>query len=555
MRSVFLPLASFLLVGLVLLGQADTFPPSPKPSPQTPCTITGRVISASDGSPLNSAHVVLVERGTGREPKTYGATTESDGVFVLKNVAPGRYRFFATRAGYVTQRYPPQTPEGALLALRPGQEISEILFRLTPAAVITGRVSSEDGESLDDVRVTALRRPSDEEIQDESSSTSNPQDEVRSAGSAHTDDRGVYRIYGLKPGDYYLKARETLQPAREAFSTDDYFARQTLGTEYAPVFYPGVLQRNQAEIISLRAGEEVQIDFTLRHTRTVEISGRVLAPDGKPANAMVNLEEAGGNDDLDEHNTDTDANGVFTLKGVPPGSYVLTAYQQATDGVYRPTARQNLQVGNDNIESILIALQRGVDLVGRIIFEGPSSSRPEYINLSLRSLDGDVWGYGSRAKPDGTFKIDAVADGNYALVVHGPGNWYVKSARRGEADILAHGLDVEGGTGGTLEIVISSSTAQLEGSVIQDDKPVIGARVHISPDPETPYNRIRRGSTMTDQNGRFLLVGLAPGKYRVTANSPSVPGAEGATADPRLVTLSERQPETIQLKLASPQGR
>jgi protocatechuate 3,4-dioxygenase beta subunit len=376
------------------------------------------------------------------------------------------------------------------------------------------------------------------------------------AGSARSDDRGQYRIFGLKPGDYYLQATESLQPSPDFPEGQDYFVREALGTEYAPIYYPGVLQRGQAETVSLRAGDEAQVDFSLHHIKTVEISGRVLAPDGKPVNAMIELQDAGVDDYSEGHSTNTDAEGKFELKGVPPGNYILMAYQQASDEVYYPSARQELTVGNDNIESLTVALSRGADFTGKITTEG--LTRPNYLQVSLHATGGTDSGYhGGRVKADGSFELKRVPEGNYAIQVYGSdeSRWYVKAARLGSDDVLEHGLEVEKGTAGSLEIVIAAAKGQLEGSVTQDEKPVVGARVRIVADPETPYNRMRRRETTTDQNGQFVLPGVAPGKYRVIARSPADSAGEDAKADPQSVTLSEGGHRNIQLKLVPVQSQ
>jgi hypothetical protein len=112
-------------------------------------------------------------------------------------------------------------------------------------------------------------------------------------------------------------------------------------------------------------------------------------------------------------------------------------------------------------------------------------------------------------------------------------------------------LQVENGSsGGSLEIVVSSGTALLDGSVTKDDKPAIGARVRLVLDPETPYNRMRSRTVSTDQNGRFSLQ-IAPGKYQVVARSRGLTGGAAASSDPRTVNVSERDRKTIQLTIAT----
>jgi len=99
----------------------------------------------------------------------YAATSDSDGRFTIKDIASGRYDFLAIRTGYVDQPYQSKgTDSGAVLALQPGQQLADVLFRLTMAAVIAGHVSNEDGAAMARVRVIALHRPTEEEIIEES---------------------------------------------------------------------------------------------------------------------------------------------------------------------------------------------------------------------------------------------------------------------------------------------------------------------------------------------------------------------------------------------------
>jgi hypothetical protein len=74
--------------------------------------------------------------------------TNDDGRFVIKGVEPGGYRLSVSRLGFVTEEYGQRKPEaqGATLTLRPGQELKDLLFRLVPSAVISGKILDEDGE-------------------------------------------------------------------------------------------------------------------------------------------------------------------------------------------------------------------------------------------------------------------------------------------------------------------------------------------------------------------------------------------------------------------------
>jgi Carboxypeptidase regulatory-like domain len=429
-----------------------------------------------------------------------------------------------------------------------------VLFRMTMAGVISGRVTDDNGQPMTAIQMVALRKPSEEEIEDNWWLASHKQEMVPAA-AASTDDRGQYRIFGLNPGEYYIRATDSLEPQMRSpvGLGEDLFVRRWLGTDYASVYYPGVMQLDQAQTVLVRASDEAQANFSMQHVPTVEVAGRVLGPNGTPtAGTSVSLESAGGSDYSDDHSASTDDKGHFSLKSVPPGSYFLEAYQREDEKTYQ--SRQRIEVGKDNIESLTIVLGGGADFRGHVTVVGSGSVDLQRMTLALEPTAEDrspgAW---SQVKKDGTFEMTDVKDGDYAISVFNlePG-WYTRSARLGPDDVLTQGFQVEkGSSSGTIEVVISSATAQLEGSVTEADQPVTGARVRITPDPVTPYNRMRSRTVNTDQAGYFHVAGLAPGNYRVIARSTP---SESSTlsSDSQTVTLSERDDKTIQLKIAPP---
>ena len=548
-----------MIVAAALSSRAQTTAPSHnKPDENSPslCTVSGRVVTFSEGIPLKSAHVVLQPEVSGAHPDVYGATSDSDGQLVLKNVKPGRYEFLATHAAYVDQHYQSKgTDDGALLALRPGQEVTDVFFRLVLAAVVTGRVNDENGEPMVGAQVVALRKPSVEEI--DKFSPHRP--ELVAASVAQTDDRGQYRIFGLKPGAYYLKATDSGEPPSHRVSVGSAFwFWEWLGSQYPPLYHPGVLQPDQAQLVPLHAGDEMQVDFSMQRMKSVEISGRVIASGGGPATrASVSLDQPGADDFGFDISDQTDENGRFRLKGVFPGTYTIRAYLRGEDGAYTSRARQKIEVGNKDIDSITVLVGRGVNIRGRITVAGLGPIDFGRIRLGLGPASGnDDIGAWCSVKKDGTFELQNVEDGNYFFQIFGiEQGWYVKSVRLGSDDVLAQGILVEkGAIVGNLEVTISSPGAQLDGFVTDRDGPVMGAHVHIAGDPETPYNRLRSETLTTDQTGHFVINRIAPGKYRVIADSP--PPADGSpipTSDPQAVSIAEHDHQTLQITIVPPE--
>jgi len=182
---------------------------------------------------------------------------------------------------------------------------------------------------------------------------------------------------------------------------------------------------------------------------------------------------------------------------------------------------------------------------GRIVSVG--ASLPERVQIQLEPPHGSDLPSGGSAlsKPDGSFEMTGVLDGDYALLVYTTleQGWYMKSAHLGGEDVVQGGLQLERASlNGTLEIVLSSAGAQLEGAVSDQGKPAVGAQVRARPEPETAYNRMRSKSTTTDQNGHFIFNTLPPGKYRVTAKLPAASSEVPSTpSEPKIVTLGERE--------------
>jgi Carboxypeptidase regulatory-like domain len=261
-----------LLFGTGLHGQVPAAPPTGQGTPgaagakEETCRVSGLVAKMADGSPLKNA-TVLLSTESDRE-HTIATKTAVDGRFALKNVPAGRYKLSVSRNGYVTEEYGQKKPSdpGAAFTLAAGENRQDLVFKLIPAAVISGRVFDEDGEPLPRAAVMALR-----EVYDEGRRT------LATRGWAQTDDLGQFRLFGLAPGRYYVSATE---PGWGQVNGDREFSaapKQETERAYTKTYYPGSVDPAKASVVTVKEGEEVPgMDIALKEVAVYRVRGKVF---------------------------------------------------------------------------------------------------------------------------------------------------------------------------------------------------------------------------------------------------------------------------------------
>src|SRR5258708_28718855 len=137
-----------LLLGSPLAAQGPARDSRSSTQKEDECSVAGMVVKLAGSEPLTKARVHL--QNMDDRSRAISTVSNAGGRFELKGIDPGRYRLTVSRVGFVTQEYGQRKTDGpgAVLSLRPGQELKDLLFRLTPSGVIAGRIIDEDGEPL-----------------------------------------------------------------------------------------------------------------------------------------------------------------------------------------------------------------------------------------------------------------------------------------------------------------------------------------------------------------------------------------------------------------------
>lgn len=157
--------------------------------------VLGQVVTSDTGTPVRRARVTL----SGAELRGQrSALTDDEGRFVFTQLPAGRYTMNASKAGFVTIAYGAKAPgrAGTPIQLAEGQKVESRPIPLPKGGVLTGIVVDEYGEPSPGTSVRALRMV-----------MRTGERRLESAGTGSTDDRGMYRIYGLQPGQYVVTAQ------------------------------------------------------------------------------------------------------------------------------------------------------------------------------------------------------------------------------------------------------------------------------------------------------------------------------------------------------------
>ena len=546
MRVVGVVVALTLGSGMAALAQ-QTRDRLASVAPRTGSAVISGTIVADDASkrPIRRATVLVAEEtGVNNGRMT---VTNDRGEFVVPDLPAGRYLVTATKGAYLAAAYGATRPRpgsvrtGTPIVLAEGQRVSDLVVPMMRGGVITGVIRDGAGRPARGVAWMVAHY------------TRSPQNGERvmtrvegAAGVSTTDSRGVYRIYGLPPGEYVVAALPVGAPntdllvttaAEKARVTAVYPpgpqpppppTRPRVG--FARVYYPGTTMPAEAAPIKVGAGEErTGIDFSLQLVTNARVEGTLLGLNGAPVSgSTVMLHSDAKPAGLDAGNTSarTDALGQFSLRGLPPGSYTLSAATSlevwgATPVVVQgDDVRANIQLRGSTIVAGMVVVEPGATTAApdlsrvRVRFVAESSAAPV-------SSAGGVF----PVSPDGRFRASLIP-GRYRLLVTlpgstGAGNWIVKSAVVARQDVVDMPFDVREGTNvSDAVLTLTSRASELSGRMTgAEGRPATDYFVIVFPVDSALWGwQARRiQQTRPSHDGTFAFRNLPHGEYLIAA--------------------------------------
>ena len=519
-------------------------------------SISGTVMSdEAEPRPVSRAVVEATNAGSFFRRQ---AITSPTGTFEIPELPAGRYRLSITRPGYVRLYYGarPGQREGLVMSLVDGERLRNVAARLSPAAVVTGRVTNETGHPLQGAPIFVMERRVINGTVAYQATTS----------PRYSDDRGIYRLYGLHAGSYLVVAGSAptgllgallpLTPAQAQWAAG---ARTVAppgpaGTKtFAPVFYPGTTDQSAATVVTVRAGEERSgIDFPLSLVTTSKVTGTIRRADGTAAaNVQLFALTTGAELNLGDYGlflstprATVDADGAFTFNTLTPGPYTLAARAASrpaaasagsAGSVSDLWASTDLLVSGADIQDVSLVLRPGITISGRVTFEGttaapgPAELPKGSMRLSAPPTRGPVIRPpAGNIRADGTFSIEGVAPGRYTLSGYVPGEtgdrptWALKSVHAGGRDLLDAPMDVQPDTDIKDAVVtFTNRVSGVSGSLVdQAGQPVPEFWILVfstSTSHWWPGSRRVHDPVRPSADGRYQVIGLPPGEYYLAA--------------------------------------
>lgn len=497
-------------------------------TPRSTGAITGRVLNEI-GQPVS--HAAVFVSGPTSPPQQRTTTTDEGGNFKIAGLDASLYFVRASAPAYITV---PRNPDSLLPSVyRIGDSVT---INLIKGGVITGTVTSPNGQPLVRAAVRAIL------VRDVNGK---PPADLRFPLERQTDDRGVYRIYGLAAGTYLVSAGGRM---------GSYYYSGVYDTD-SPTYAPSAT-RDTAVEIEVRAGEETTgVDIRHRGETGHAISGIVSGSTSQNARTNIVLgQKLSGGSQLSAITNQAPNSQGFVFYGVADGDYDLVAHSPG-QGEAQTSEPQRVTVRGRDITGLNLTLNSLPSVGGRVVLE--TSRMPECKNkrkplfsetsIMARRTEKDAQDLFafpnfslSQTSPDksGDFLLRNFAPGQFTLNIRFFAKyWYlrrierdvsvaqpIKTANAGrQNDLARNGFQLKLGERlSNVTVTLAEGASSVRGALkVEGESLPPKLYLHLVPaEKESTEDVLRFFATAVQTDGTFSVNNVPPGRYWVLARLP-----------------------------------
>src|SRR5262245_39270807 len=224
--------------------------------------IAGKAVSATTGSPLAQAHIVISD--TKNRSATQSVVTSEEGTFEFF-VNAGKYSLQASKRGFIPTAYEQHDPQfSPAIVAGTGLDTENLILRVVPAATLSGVVLDEAGEPIRHANVTLFRE-----------NFWGGFGRIRQMRQDETDDRGGFEFGPINAGTYFLMASTkpwyAVHPASTKAGDPPNVVDPSLDVVYSPTYYGDTTESDDATPIPVRGGDRIQTEIHLTPVQALRI--------------------------------------------------------------------------------------------------------------------------------------------------------------------------------------------------------------------------------------------------------------------------------------------
>jgi hypothetical protein len=435
--------------------------------------VTGVVVENATGRPLSRTRVSLQARNVEVPTGRGGLLSGSGGEFSFSELPAGIYFLRAERDGFASARFGQTEIDGpgTPIVLDANSHFGAEL-RLKRLGVITGAVLDENQVGLEGITVRAYRMVK----------------AWKAVVSGSTDDRGVYRLSGLKPGRYLVRTG----PKRLDGKLD-----------LLPTYYGQGASASEAQVLDVKPDQEITAaDIRPAPGRLGLLSGRLLGASAREVQLMT---------DTGPRRQSIRPGGRFALGQLEPGAYTLLVDPGATGGAL---AGMREVIMGDVDQEVEVEMKPAPRLTVRCEAAATDGFDPKGVSIFLRRKNLDVSATRVRCGLSSVW-----SPGDWEIGVAPLANYYTVAILEASEGDEAHEFRVVPGEEKQIKILLSDRPGGIRGVVELNGDPVVGAPVFLSAyDPELLSRAGGIRETRADEKGRYEFLGLPPGRYEAVSS-------------------------------------
>lgn len=438
------------------------------------------------------------------------AVTDADGNYRITNIPAGSYVITVAAPAYV----PTNSSDRKPVVIGEDENVEGVNFSLVRGGVITGKVTDSEGRPVV-LHQVELYNPGEVE-------RAQGQGMLYPAMTTQTDDRGVYRLFGIVPGRYRVAAGRG--------NEGNYFGYSPSEANYKPAFYDDPAKGN---VIEVSEGSEAKdINITLgRAVQTFAVSGRIINGETNTPvpGQRFNLQRVlGSRMEYVNAVAMSNARGDFIMEGLIPGKYnTVLSPREGSDLRAEITT---FEIIDRDVDGVTIKLTRGASISGFVVLETENkSARGMLPEMLLRGFvpvgpdGGSSVAVSSQIAADGSFRLGGLASGLASISlsakagVYPPKGFSILRVERDGIQMQRVDLkDAEQVTG--VKVFVGYGTASVRGVVkIENGSLSPNGRIYVQlmrPGEETSYFRW----IVVDDRGNFMVEGVPAGQYDVSVS-------------------------------------